>query len=78
MSPETREDMELSRQITEQTKEILRHLEHVTYPVTGKKFMEACKTYTHIPKDQCKLIRKNIDPKKTYRTETEIREDLRI
>ncbi len=78
MPPETREDALYERQITEQTKEILRHLEHVAYPVTGKQFADACRGNTHIPKEQCDLITKSINPNKTYHRPSEIREDLRI
>jgi hypothetical protein len=76
--PQSHEDAEYEKRITEQTKEILRHLEHVAYPVTGKQFAQACNSNTHIPKEQCELITKNINLDKTYRTPAQIREDLRI
>lgn len=57
---------------------VINHLKDVTYPVTGKKFVEACERMSDIPDEQRRWVRDNIDLNKTYRSADEIRKALRL
>ncbi len=58
--------------------DIISHLKDVSYPVTGKEFMEACDNMSDVSEDQRAWVKKNILPGKTYRSPEDIRHDLDI
>jgi len=58
--------------------DIISHLDHVDYPVTGKKFLEACDSMSHVSEEQRAWARNNIEPDKTYKSIEEIKHDLDI
>lgn len=57
---------------------IINHLKDVEFPVTGRKFMEACENMSDISDEQKRWVRDNIDLNKTYRSADEIRKALRL
>ncbi len=58
--------------------EIVDHLGHVDYPITGKEFMAACNNMSDVTKEQKDWIKKNISENKTYRSSDELKRDLKI
>ena len=60
----------------ENVNDIISHLKDVDYPVTGKKFMEACDNMSDVPNEQRVWVRDSIEPNKEYASPEEIRHDL--
>jgi hypothetical protein len=58
--------------------DIISHLKDVDYPVTGKKFMEACDNMSDVSEEQRAWVRDNIVPGKTYVTPEAIKHDLSL
>jgi len=69
-------DEEISK--PENVSDIISHLKDVDYPVTGKKFMEACDNMSDVSEEQRAWVRNNIEPNKSYASPDEIRHDLDI
>ncbi len=59
-------------------KEITRHLKDVNYPVTGRRFMEACDNMSHASQTERMWVKENIDMNKTYNSPEEIKKDLKL
>jgi hypothetical protein len=62
----------------ENVNDIISHLKDVDYPVTGKKFMEACGNMSHLSEEQRAWVKNNIEPGRRYASPEEIRHDLDI
>ncbi len=58
--------------------EIMDHLGHVDYPVTGKEFMAACNNMSDVTKEQREWVKANVSEAKTYNSKDELRKDLKI
>lgn len=58
--------------------DIINHLGDVDYPVTGRKFMEACDNMSDIAKEQKAWVKMNIDKNKAYNSKEEIRSALKL
>ena len=52
--------------------DIFNHLKDVDYPLTGKKFIEACGNMSHLSKEEKAWVRKNIEPDRTYTSPEEL------
>lgn len=59
-------------------KNIVEHLGHVDYPVTGKKFNEACENMSDVSEEEKMWVKGNINMDKTYMSANEIKKDLRL
>ena len=57
---------------------IVDHLDHVKYPVTGGKFIEACNNMSDVTKEQKDWVMKNIDVNKTYNSADDIKRVLEL
>jgi hypothetical protein len=62
----------------ENVQDIISHLEDVDYPVTGKKFTEACNNMSDVSEEHRQWVRQNIDLNKTYASSEEIKKDLKL
>ncbi len=62
----------------EDIENIVSHLTHVTYPVTGRAFLEACNNMSDVSDEQRAYVTNNIEPDKTYASVEEIRHDLNL
>lgn len=60
------------------TQELVDHLGHVTYPVTGKQLMTACNNMSDVPSAQKNWAKSRISEDKTYNSKEELRRDLDI
>lgn len=60
------------------TAELMEHLDHVDYPVTGKELFEACSNMSHIPEEQREWAKRNIQENKTYNSRDELRTELKL
>ncbi len=58
--------------------DITKHLGDVNYPVTGKKFMEACDNMSDVGEKQRDWVKMNIDADKTYNSLDEIKKALKL
>ncbi len=70
--------MEEEIQKPEDVANIISHLKHVDYPVTGRAFLEACDNMSDVSDEQRAYVRNNIEPDKTYASIEEIRHDLNL
>jgi hypothetical protein len=60
------------------TKEMVEHLGHVKYPITGKEFMAACSNMSDATKEQKEWVKKNISMNKTYKSADEVKKALKL
>ncbi len=58
------------------TDDIVEHLKHVNYPVTGKAFREACSNMSDVPSKERDWVLKNLPEDKTFNSADEIRREL--
>jgi predicted TIM-barrel fold metal-dependent hydrolase len=62
----------------ENVQNIIDHLGHVDYPVTGKKFSEACDNMSDVSEEEKKWVKNNIDMDKKYMSAQEIKKALKL
>ncbi len=60
------------------TQELIDHLDHVDYPITGKDFMAACNSMEHASQEERDWVMENIDMNKTYNSADEVRKELKL
>ncbi len=60
------------------TQEIIDHLSHVEYPVTGKQFMAACDNMSDQTREQREWVKQNVSEDKTYNSSDELRKALKV
>jgi len=58
--------------------EIVDHLDHVDYPITGRDFVAACSNMEHVTTQEKDWVKKNLSMDRTYNSPDEIRKALRI
>jgi hypothetical protein len=61
-----------------ETSEMINHLDHVDYPVTGKEFMAACNNMSHVTQQEKDWVRQNLSENKTYNSEEDIKRALKL
>jgi hypothetical protein len=60
------------------TQEVIDHLGHVDYPVTGRQFIAACNSMSDVPKEQKEWVKQNISEAKSYSSSEELKKDLKL
>lgn len=60
------------------TQEIVEHLGHVDYPITGKELMEACENMSHVSDEEREWVKRNIQEDRTYNSREELRRELKL
>ncbi len=75
---EVKKDMQSAMKKPSKIDEIVDHLGHVDYPVTGKQFMAACNNMSDTTSEQREWVKANISESKNYTSKEELRKDLKI
>ncbi len=70
--------MESKMKRPEKTREIIDHLDHVSYPVTGKAFMAACDNMSDQTSEQRTWVRTHVSEDMTYNSKEELRKVLEV
>jgi hypothetical protein len=60
------------------TTEMEDHLTHVEYPISGKDFVAACDNMSHATKQEKDWVKQNISLNKTYNSQDEVKQALKI
>ncbi len=60
------------------TQEMMDHLDHVDYPITGKEFLAACNNMSHATREERDWAKMNVQADKTYNNMDELKRDLKM
>ena len=60
------------------TKEMIEHLDHVKYPISGKDFIAACNNMAHATKEEIEYVKKKLEMSKMYKSADEVKKALKV